>query len=174
MGTSGTNDNLKVSQGDALSARRWNRLVDRLPENQGGTGTTVGTLNQDVVFGKAINDVELGEVRGLGDFYGDPDAPFDIGDGDIVDLALPIFPSTCHMLLVPRQPIKTDEIGPCVYSGGVLVRFREETTQPAGNYCFPDPDDPTYMKRSTAVTKLTVTDDYSVANTDVQQVWKLS
>lgn len=175
MGTSGTNDNLKVSEGDSLSAKRWNRVIDRLPENQSGTGTSVGTLRQAVVFGKAINDVELGEVRGLGDFYGDPNAPFDIGDGDIVDLALPVFPSTCHMLMVPRQPIKADEIGPCVYDGGVLVRFREGSTQPLGNYCFPDPLDPTYMKRSTSGYKIStvVSTDYSVASMgDVQQVWK--
>ena len=175
MGTSGTNDNLKVTEGDALSARRWNRVIDRLPENQSGTGTSVGTLRQAVVFGQAINDVELGEVRGLGDFYGDPNAPFDIGDGDIVDLALPVFPSTCHMLLVPRQPIESGELGPCVYDGGVLVRFREETTQPLGNYCFPDPVDPTYMKRSTSGYKIStvVSTDYSVASMgDVQQVWK--
>ena len=175
MGTSGTNDNLKVSEGDSLSANRWNRVIDKLPENQSGTGTSVGTLRQAVVFGKAINDVALGEVRGLGDFYGDPNAPFDIGDGDIVDLALPVFPSTCHMLMVPRQPIKADEIGPCVYDGGVLVRFREESTQPLGNYCFPDPLDPTYMKRSTSGYKIStvVSTDYSVASMgDVQQVWK--
>jgi len=175
VGTSGTNDNLKVSEGDSLSANRWNRVIDRLPENQSGTGTSVGTLRQAIVFGQAINDVALGEVRGLGDFYGDPNAPFDIGDGDIVDLALPVFPSTCHMLLVPRQPIKASELGPCVYDGGVLVRFREETTQPLGNYCFPDPVDPTYMKRSTSGYKIStvVSTEYSVASMgDVQQVWK--
>ena len=175
MGTSGSNDNLKVTPGDTLSANRWNRVIDKLPENQGGVGTSVGTLNQDIVFGKAINDVVLGEVRGLGVFYGDPSAPFDIGDGDIVDLELPTWPTTCHMLLVPRQPIKSDEIGPCVYNGGVLVRFREETTQPQGSYCFPDPVDTTYMKRSTSGYKIStiVSSDYSVCSLgDVQQVWK--
>ena len=175
MPAGGNNDNLKVSAGDNLSANRWNRVIDRLPENQSGTGTSVGTLRQEIVFGKAINDVALGEVRGLGDFYGDPATPFDIGDGDIVDLAEPIFPTTCHMLLVPRQPINSDEIGPAVYDGGVLVRFREETTQPQGNYCFPDPVDPTYMKRSTSGYKIStvVSTDYSVASMgDVQQIWK--
>lgn len=175
MTTSGTNDNLKVKRGDKLSAKRWNRIVDRLSENEHGTGTTVGTLHQDIVFGKAIADVALGEVRGLGDFYGDPDAVFDIGDGDIVELALPTWPDTCHMLLVPRQPIESDEIGPCVYAGGAVVRFREETEQPVGNYCFPDPVDPTYMKKSTSGYKIAtvVSDDYAVAvMSDVQQVWK--
>ena len=175
MTTSGTNDNLKVKKGDNLSAKRWNRIVDRLSENEHATGTTVGTLHQDIVFGKASADVELGEVRGLGDFYGDPDAIFDIGDGDIVDLALPVFPTSCHMLLIPRQPIESDEVGPCVYAGGAVVRFREETTQPSGNYCFPDPDDPTYMKKSTSGYKIAtvVSDDYAVAvMSDVQQLWK--
>ena len=175
MAAGGNNDSLKVSTGDNLSATKWNRVIDRLPENQSGTGTSVGTLRQEIVFGKAINDVALGEVRGLGDFYGDPAAPFNIGDGDIVDLAEPIFPTTCHMLLVPRQPINSDEIGPAVYDGGVLVRFREETTQPQGNYCFPDPVDPTYMKRSTSGYKIStvVSTDYSVASLgDVQQIWK--
>lgn len=179
-----TNDNLKVSPGDAVTANRWNRVIDKLPDNTFGGPNTVGLVNQDTVSGQAPEgtDVALGEAMIRGAIASDGKNPFDLGDADVVEMesfSAGDWPQACERLLVPTKPIKGGEIGSVVYNGGALVKLSSGGLQ--GEAAFPDPANPTQMKTGTSGYQLVtrfVDDDgnqWGVVNlADTQPLWKFT
>ena len=177
-----TNDNLKVNPGDAVTAKRWNRVIDKLPENTFGGPNSVGLVNQDTVSGQAPEgtDVALGEAMIRGAIASDGKNPFDLGDADVVEMesfSASDWPQACERLLVPTRPIKGGEIGPVVYNGGALVKLASGGFD--GDCVFPDSANPAEMKTGTSgyqlVTRFTdeSENEWGVVNlADTQPLWK--
>lgn len=163
------NSNLKVIAGQPLKAELWNRVIDRLPNNDAGTGTTVSLINKTVVQCKAHQDIDTMEVWAVDEFLGETDL-YEIAPSHVLSLTEVIWPSYCHKIVVAERPVLADEIGPFAYNGGAIV----ELATGVGDYAFPDPDNLQAMKRSSSGYRILnlVGEDKAVVHLgDTQPLW---
>ena len=163
------NSNLKVVSGQPLKAELWNRVIDRLPNNDAGAGTSVSLINKVVVQCKAHQDIDTMEVWAVDAFLGDDDL-YEIAPSHVLSVTEVVWPELCHKLVVAERPVLQNEIGPFAYNGGAIV----ELAAGVGDYAFPDPDNPQGMKRGSSgyrILNLVGSDKAVVHLGDVQQLW---
>jgi hypothetical protein len=164
------NSNLKVISGQPLKAELWNRVIDRLPNNDVAVGTSVSLINKSVVQCKAHVDIDIAEVWAVDSYLGVTDDIYEIAPSHILDVTPIVWPANCHKLVVAERPVKQDEIGPFAYNGGTIVNLAAGV----GDYAFPDPDNATGMKRGSSgyrILNLVGEDKAVVSLGDVQPLW---
>ena len=144
--------NLKVKAGDPLSAKLWNRTIDRIAAGRNGYGGAIDLYGQNLipyVVEESLDEVDMGNLIHISGFDGRQN------DDEIYDLAAqlrfkgkqPDWSTFISRICVAAEPAKAgDQVFACI-SGLALVKV---SSHRAGKrFVQIDPDDPTVAKMST-------------------------
>lgn len=117
--------NLKATKGAAISARKWNQLVDRLPEEAIGFGVGGFRLNQTAV--QVVNDSgadrDVGEVIVLSDFDGPTSDIYDAINTPMFTAEQSSWHTSIASMGVFLEPVPGGERGMVAISGLAMVKL---------------------------------------------------
>lgn len=172
--------NLKVRAGDPLSAKLWNRTIDRIAAGRNGYGGAIDLYGQNLIpyVVEQPNGVEMGELVHIKGFDGkvDNDNPHDLGaqlrfQGDV-----PAWYTKSTRIAVAAEPGKKDEqLFGCV-NGLALVKIKRVEGETEKRFVQVDPEEPNRARKATggfAKILFEYGDDYVlVVMGERQNIWK--
>lgn len=140
-------DALKVDEGSELSARRWNRLVDAIPDRAVGAPAGVLRLNSEPILCLNGTGVALDTGNGIAiskTWAGPSDINSSLAGFTVTGYAVS-WHSALPDIAVCLEPIPNGEYGYVAMGGRAFVQLSGGD----GGYVLPDPCDLTKFKRST-------------------------
>ena len=129
---------LKVSSGDPIRAKDWNRIVDLVTGSQSGGTAAVGSMSQVLarVSNDSGRDYDIGEILQLDGFTG-PTAspPYEAISSLLYSADQPTWHTAISMPAVAAEPIPDGETGVAVVFGQCVIAVTSTAT---GDYVMTD------------------------------------
>lgn len=142
--------NLKVKAGDPLSAKLWNRTIDRIAAGRNGYGGAIDLYGQTLIpYLVQQDEVDMGDLVHIDGFDGKQDNanPHDLGAQLRFAGDEPEWYNKITRVCVAAEPAKKNEqVFGCI-SGLALVRVSSQSANK--RFVQVDPDDPTVAKQAT-------------------------
>lgn len=142
--------NLKVKAGDPLSAKLWNRTIDRIAAGRNGYGGAIDLYGQTLIpYVVTQDEVDMGNLVSIKGFDGkaDNDNPHDLAAQLLFSGEKPDWYSKISRVCVAAEPAKKDEqVFGCI-SGLALVKVSQQSA--SKRFVQVDPTDPTVAKQAT-------------------------
>lgn len=143
--------NLKVKAGDPLSAKLWNRTIDRIAAGRNGYGGAIDLYGQSLIPYRveSTGGVEMGDLITINGFDGheDNENPHDLGAQLAFVGKTPIWTSSITRVAVAAEPAKKGEQVFACISGLALVKVKQQF--PDKRFVQVDPDDPKQARQAT-------------------------
>lgn len=138
---------LKLRPGDPIPARKWNGIVDRLPEQRSGKGVPFGNVSRATVRVRNNSGAnrDLGEVLVLTGSIGHEENIYEASRAIAFNAVQPEWHSNISRVVVLAEPIPDAEFGDAVVSGVCLVKLSGPATGDE-DFCMVDPSDTIKMK----------------------------
>ena len=117
--------NLKANKGAPISARKWNQLVDRLPQDSMGEGVGGFRLNQTAVnvVNNSGGNRDVGEVVVLSSFDGPTSSIYDAIESPMFSADAASWHTQISSVGICLEPIPSNERGMVAVSGLALVKL---------------------------------------------------
>ena len=137
---------LKVKAGDPVSAKAWNQVVDLLPVNSAGFGSSLNSIPRLLITVKNVSGAnrDIGEILTIGDWAGTPGAtePYTVIGSSAWEANVITWPTGIGKVCVLAEPIPNNERGLAVIYGPCLVKMKASETDTNKPYVFFDVSDP--------------------------------
>ena len=117
---------LKAIRGEAVTAEKWNRLADRLPETLYGFSAGGFAMNrvQCLVKNTSGNDRDIGEFLAIDSWDGpDGSAIYEVPKNVVYQANDPAWHSSISRLVVLAEPIPNEQVGLAVLSGHCVAKL---------------------------------------------------
>lgn len=140
---------LRVSEGDKLSAGKWNGIVDRLPSTVQGFGAGQLSMhrNEITILNNSGNDRDIGECLVV-DSYDGPSSSkiYNIpGNAELVCVD-PVWHTSIAKLVILAEPIPDGKRGVAVVSGECIIKL--SSSDPTHPFVMLDPENINKCKTS--------------------------
>jgi len=169
--------NLKVKSGDPLTAKLWNRTIDRIAAGKNGYGGAIDLYGQTLIpYLVKPETVEMGDLVLIDGFDGkqDNDNPHDLAAQLRFTGDSPQWYSAITRVAVAAEPAKKDEQVFAAISGLALVRVSSQSSDK--RFVQVDPNDPKKAKQATggfAKVIFEYAEDFCLVDLgERQNVWK--
>jgi hypothetical protein len=139
---------LKHFEGDAVSARKLNGVVDRLPHDSFGLQALVGALNgSNIRFHNDATAREPGQVV-IVDSWDSVADPIEGRDNAVVLIKDPVWPGEWALVGIVVAATPADEYGVLTLNGLAVAEF--SSLNPAASWAMIDPADTSKLKSATS------------------------
>lgn len=156
---------LKVMQGDPLSASKWNRLVDRTKNDSAGAPAALAFMSrvECMIRNDSGADRDIGECLVIDDYDGPTATDLYSIPGNVeLSCIAPVWHTNVSRLVILAEPIPDGEAGVAVLSGHCLAKASGDD-----DFVMLDPTDTNVFKSATsgiARTIARVDSDYALIN----------